>query len=100
MADGANSTFSLLAPTDATGSAFNCTFTRDGSAPPGVTISGCQMAGITSANYNGRNVIVKIPIPPNYNCNVADPNGCWTKVRVDVQRNTGGHHDVVGLDDR
>jgi len=42
------------------------------------------MSGITTGNYNGRNVVVKIPIPGDYTCNVADPLGCWTKVRVDV----------------
>ena len=45
---------------------------------------GCQLSGITSANYNGRNVVVKIPIPGDYTCDVADPLGCWTKVRVTV----------------
>ena len=88
MADiggGGSATFSLLPPPDAGGGAFNCSFSRDGQVPaPGVTITGCQMAGITSANYNGRNVVVKIPIPGNYSCNVADPLGCWVKVRVDV----------------
>jgi Flp pilus assembly protein TadG len=87
MADGANSTFRLLPPADASGSPFQCTFTRDGSAPPGVSISGCQMSGITSSNYNGRNVIVRIPIPADYNCAVDDPNGCWTKVRVTFSGN-------------
>jgi hypothetical protein len=84
MADGSDSTFKLLPPTDATGSPFACSFTRDGSSVSGtgVTVSGCQMSGITSAQYNGRNTIVRIPIPANYNCNVADPNGCWTKVQV------------------
>ena len=31
-----------------------CTFTRDGGAMAGVTVSGCSVAGMTSANYNGR----------------------------------------------
>ena len=87
MADigGGSATFTLLPPSDAGGGAFNCSFSRDGQVPaPGVTITGCQMAGITSANYNGRNVIVKIPIPGNYTCDVADPLGCWVKVRIAV----------------
>jgi hypothetical protein len=29
-------------------------------------------------------MIVRIPIPGNYNCDVADPEGCWTKVRVEA----------------
>jgi len=88
MADiggGGSATFTLLPPVDAGGGAFNCAFSRDGQVPaPGVTIAGCTMSGITTGNYNGRNVVVKIPIPGDYTCNVADPLGCWTKVRVDV----------------
>jgi hypothetical protein len=84
MADGANSTFQLLPPSDASGTPFSCSFTRDGAsvAGTGVTVSGCTMSGITNAQYNGRNVIVRIPIPSDYNCAVASPTGCWTKVRV------------------
>jgi hypothetical protein len=87
MADIASgsATFSLLQGADAGGTPFSCSFSRDGQVPaPGVTITGCQMAGITTANYNGRNVVVRIPIPGNYTCNVADPLGCWVKVRVAV----------------
>lgn len=87
MADigGGSATFRLLQGADAGGTPFTCAFSRDGQVPaPGVVITGCQMAGITSANYNGRNVVVKIPIPGNYTCNVADPLGCWVKVQVAV----------------
>jgi hypothetical protein len=91
MADisGGSARFTLIPPSDASGSPFACTFSRDGTVPPpGVTVSGCSVSGITSAGtgggYNGRNMIVRIPIPGNYNCDVADPEGCWTKVRVEA----------------
>jgi hypothetical protein len=87
MADisGGSATFDLLSPSDATTPLTGCDFSRDGQKPPpGVTVSGCQVSGITSANYNGRNVVVKIPIPGSYDCAVADPLGCWVKVRVTV----------------
>jgi hypothetical protein len=86
MADisGGSATFQLVSPPDATVPLDDCTFTRDGAAPPGVTITGCTIAGITTSNYNGRNVIVKIPIPGGYDCASGDPLGCWTKVRVSV----------------
>jgi hypothetical protein len=90
MADigGQSAAFELLSPSDATVPLDDCTFSRDPSPLVGVTTSGCRIQGITTANYNGRNVIVMIPIPPGYNCAVDDPAGCWTKVRVDVS--TGG----------
>jgi hypothetical protein len=91
MADigGGSASFTLLSPTDATVPLSSCSFSRDGTVPPpGVTTSGCSISGITTGNYNGRNVIVKIPIPGNYNCDVDNPLGCWTKVRVDVSGGT------------
>jgi Flp pilus assembly protein TadG len=89
MADGANSTFELLPPSDASGTPFQCSFTRDGASTSGtgVTVTGCRMAGITSTSYNGRNVIVRIPIPGDYNCAVDVSTGCWTKVRVTFSGN-------------
>jgi hypothetical protein len=92
MADisGGSATFQLLSPnlnaTEATAAALDtCSFSRDGTTPPpGVTVSGCTVSGITSANYNGRNMVVRIPIPGDYSCEVTNPLGCWTKVRVSV----------------
>jgi len=82
---GVSATFTLIPPPDSSGTPFQCTFSRDGTTPPpGAVISGCSASGLTNANYNGRNMIVRIPIPGNYNCDVDDPNGCWTKVRVQV----------------
>jgi hypothetical protein len=82
---GVSATFTLIPPADASGTPFQCSFSRDGTTPPpGAVISGCSASNITNANYNGRNMIVRIPIPGNYSCDVEDPNGCWTKVRVQV----------------
>jgi hypothetical protein len=85
MADigGGSATFTLVQPADYAGT-FACAFSRDGGPIVGATATGCTLSGITSANYNGRNVQVRIPIPGTYNCNVADPLGCWVKVRVAV----------------
>ncbi len=92
MADisGGSATFELISPqlnaSETTAAALDtCSFSRDGtSPPPGVTVSGCTVSGITSANYNGRNMVVRIPIPGDYSCEVTNPLGCWTKVRVSV----------------
>jgi hypothetical protein len=86
MADigGQSAAFELVSPPDATVPLDDCSFSRDGGPTVGATVSGCTITGITQPNYNGRNVIVRIPIPADYDCAVADPLGCWTKVRVDV----------------
>jgi hypothetical protein len=91
MADiqGESATFRLLSPSDASVPLDDCTFTRDGGAIVGATVSGCTISGVTTTDYNGRNVIVKIPIPPGYTCAVSDPLGCWTRVEVTVANATG-----------
>jgi hypothetical protein len=87
---GSSATYELLSPqlnaTEATAAALtDCIVSRDGTTPPpGVTVSGCAVSGITAANYNGRNLIVQVPIPAGYSCEVANPLGCWAKVRVSV----------------
>ncbi len=79
----------VLPPTDSNqGGAFaGCTFT----APPGnstgppwgafqATSSGCKITNVSSANYNGQWIQVRIPIPSTYSCTYTDPLGCWLKV--------------------
>jgi hypothetical protein len=63
-------------------------------SPPGVTtgvnnevIDGvdttyCYINNITQANYNGRDVVVDIPIPADYTCDESDQLACWFKVRI------------------
>jgi Flp pilus assembly protein TadG len=79
----------VLPPADSNqGGAFaGCTFT----APPGnstgppwgafqATSSGCKITNVSSANYNGQWIQVRIPIPSTYSCTFTDPLGCWLKV--------------------
>jgi hypothetical protein len=86
MADvrGGTASVELISPPDATVPLDGCRFRRDGGPIVGATVSGCTIAGITTNDYNGRNVMVRIPIPADYDCDVDDPFGCWTKVSVDV----------------
>ncbi len=83
-------TLTVLPPADSNvGASFTgCTYT----APPGnstgppwgtftATASGCKVNNVSSGNgFNGQWVQYKVPIPDNYTCNYADPNGCWTRV--------------------
>ncbi|MEY2451031.1 MAG: hypothetical protein QOD92_605 [Acidimicrobiaceae bacterium] len=88
---GGTTTLTVKPPTDATGSTISCSqWTFNGSsanaAPSGSSFSGCVLSGITSANYpggfNGVLVNVKVNVPGDYNCTVADPNGCWFKIQM------------------
>ena len=45
------------------------------------TSAGCQITNVSSASYNGQWITFEVPIPPDYNCDVADPLGCWTRLR-------------------
>jgi Flp pilus assembly protein TadG len=69
------------------GSFSGCTFTRppgNSTGPPWgpfeATDGACKITNVSSANYNGQWVQVRIPIPSDYSCDFADPFGCWLKV--------------------
>jgi hypothetical protein len=69
-------------PGDALNPPTTCTFTRDGGAMTGVTVSNCTVRGVTSANYNGRIIQVTMNMPAGYTCSSGDPNGCWFKINI------------------
>lgn len=82
---------SVLPPTDSnvpSGLFSTCQYT----APPGNstgppwgtlvnTASGCKITGVSSSSYNRQWITMQIQIPDDYTCDVADPLGCWTKLR-------------------
>jgi hypothetical protein len=72
----------IKTPTDALNPPTTCAFTRDGGSMVGVTVSGCGVSGVTSANYNGKLIQVTMNVPANYTCATADPNGCWFKINI------------------
>lgn len=78
----------VLPPTDATNngnpiSTFaNCTYTRPGNQSTFYPTSNCGLYGMNSGTHNGKLVKVKIPVPPGYACNDADPRACWTRIRL------------------
>jgi len=82
-------TLTVLPPPDSNvGSSFsNCTYTAppgNSTGPPWGTVSntnsGCSISGVQTPLFNGQWVTYQVPIPSNYTCNYADPNGCWTRV--------------------
>jgi len=88
---GGTTTLTILPPPLATGGAISCSqWVFNGSAanaaPSGSTFSGCTLSGITSSDYpsgfNGALVDVKVNVPGDYNCDVANVNDCWFKIRM------------------
>jgi Flp pilus assembly protein TadG len=82
-------TLTVLPPPDSNvGASFaGCTYTPppgNSTGPPWGTFqatqSGCKITNVSSATYNGQWIQYKVPIPDNYDCNIADPKGCWTRL--------------------
>ena len=42
---------------------------------------------MSSATFNGQWVQYKVPIPDDYNCNYADPTGCWARINFSFPAN-------------
>jgi hypothetical protein len=82
---------SVLPPPDSnvSGTLFTgCQYTAppgNSTGPPWGTLvntsSGCKITGVSSSSYNGQWVTFDIPLPDTYDCNDADPLGCWTRLR-------------------
>ena len=66
----------------------NCVFTRDGGTPNVIPSSNCGINSLTSSNYDGRTVSLKLQIPGDYTCNPAATDGCWVKVKLDFVNGT------------
>jgi hypothetical protein len=74
--------FDLLPPEDSNVAEFSdCEAERDGPAYT-VSVSGCGVTGMTSANFQGREVSVQIPIPGGYTCDEEDRAGCWIRIAL------------------
>lgn len=84
---GVTGTLTVVPPADATGSAITgCTYTP----PPGTStgppwgtdsaMTGCSISGVSSSNYNGQWIEIKVPIPSDYGCTDSSPTGCWFRI--------------------
>ncbi|HEY5013145.1 MAG TPA: TadE/TadG family type IV pilus assembly protein [Acidimicrobiia bacterium] len=84
---GVTGSLQVVAPTDATGAAIGpCTYTAppgNSTGPPWGTdslMSSCTISGVSSANYQGQWIEIKIPIPSSYGCLDSSPTGCWFRI--------------------
>jgi hypothetical protein len=77
----------IIPPSDSNVSSFaGCTYT----APPGnstgppwgsaTPISNCTITNVSSSNYNGQWIEVKVPIPAGYTCSINSAQGCWVLI--------------------
>jgi Flp pilus assembly protein TadG len=52
-----------------------------GSANNPQSIADCAMTNVSkNSGFNGKSQVIRVPIPVDYDCNEADPNGCWFKI--------------------
>ena len=86
-------TLQIMPPTDSGLSVFSgCSFTLDGGTPS-TSPSTCKVNNVNSANgYQGKSLIIDVPIPTTYNCTKTSATGCWIKVKANF---TGGVNDVT-----
>jgi hypothetical protein len=82
----------VLPPPDSGLSGFaNCTYTRPGSGAVDQPAPTCSINGLIRTIDNGDYLGMDIPIPADYTCNTADPEGCWIKLRFDYPSSTSVH---------
>lgn len=59
-----------------------CVFNIDGGASISYDSNTCTLQNVTNSTYNGKVVIIDIPIPESYDCDEASEDGCWVKLRM------------------
>jgi len=62
-----------------------------------VSNTACQISGLTSSSYDGRNIDLKLTLPTDYTCNDTSSDGCWLKVILNF---TGTPADTTTLERR
>lgn len=62
----------------------DCTFELDGTGTPASTSpSTCQVNNVSSAaGYNGRVMLIQVPIPETYTCDESVDTGCWVTLEM------------------
>ncbi len=59
-----------------------CVFNIDGGASISYNSSTCTLQNVTHSTYNGKVVVIDVPIPESYTCNDTSETGCWVKLRM------------------
>jgi hypothetical protein len=84
---GVTGTLTVRPPSESGGSFQNCTYTRppgNATGPPFGTFqstsAGCSITGVSSSEYQGQWVQLRIPIPEGYTCDYSQADGCWLRI--------------------
>jgi hypothetical protein len=59
-----------------------CSFELEGysGTPSGANASNCSVS--TTSSFNGRVLLIQVPIPDSYTCDDTSGSGCWIKLRM------------------
>ena len=84
IGDAGSLSMQVIPPTDSNmyGSGFSgCEFDLEGSSSTsGMDSSTCSVT--TTSSYNGRVLLIQVPIPDSYTCDETVSTGCWVKLRM------------------
>lgn len=72
-------------PADSNMSDFTgCVFDLEGTGTPGsVTASECKVSNVSSGTgYQGKVMLIQVPIPSTYTCNESSATGCWVTLEM------------------
>lgn len=74
----------VVPPADSNMSAFSgCAFELEGtSSTPNTNPSTCSVT--TTSSYNGRVLLIQVPLPDTYECDESASTGCWVKLKMNA----------------
>jgi hypothetical protein len=80
--DGSGSgSIEVIPPPDSNYSSFGGCSVATSPASFSPALSGCEITGVNSSQYNGHLTSLRVPIPADYTCNTSSATGCWVRVR-------------------
>ena len=80
-ADGVTGSLQIVPPLDSgLGSFSMCTANSETSSFTPTINGNCELTSVSSTTYQGRWVIVNVPIPPTYSCIDSSSTGCWFRI--------------------
>ncbi len=85
---GVTGTLQVLPPIEFASTFSGCEFQLDGGTPS-TEASTCKVKNVSSTNYQGKQLIIDVPIPQNYTCTSTSPTGCWIKISAEYKNNSG-----------
>ena len=82
IGDAGSLDMQVIPPADSNMSVFTgCAFDLEGVSPtPNANASDCSIA--TTSDYNGRVLLIQVPLPDSYECDETVSTGCWVKLRM------------------